>query len=83
MSCSSGCVTKDHDSFGACLRAKRLQIDRFSLRSDGATERRSNAALNDYAELRKHGSQPASPWPKDVEHAKKEAMKDGVYVADC
>jgi hypothetical protein len=82
VSCSSGCPTQDCPSYGACMRRKGIQVDQFSLRSDGPTERRSNAALNDYAELRKHGSQPASPWPKDVEHAKREAMKDGVYVAD-
>jgi hypothetical protein len=64
------------------MRSKGIQIDRLSLSGSSRDEARSQRAFSDYQELRKNGSQPASPWPKDVDHAKKQAMKNGVYVAD-
>lgn len=65
--CSSGCPTPgQHESFGACLRAKRLQIENPEARK---YDQSLNTALNNYRDARYAGMQPASTKQKDVENA--------------
>lgn len=65
--CSSGCPTPGlHESFGACLRAKKLQIENPAARKH---DQKVNSDLNSYREARAAGIQPASIWKKDVENA--------------
>jgi hypothetical protein len=79
MACSTGCPTRNHESFGACLRSKNLQIDKHALAHDMRGEARHARALHDYRELREAGSLPTSPRWDHVETAKREAMKTGVF----
>ena len=60
MACSSSCPTQDHESYGACLRDKGLQIDRHSLNFDLRLERQKDHTLERYRQLRISGYQPPS-----------------------
>lgn len=66
MPCTSTCRTQDHESYGACLRSKNLQIGdlmHVEVQKAGAKN------LEAYANARKHGIQPKSTRPKDVQQA--------------
>lgn len=72
MSCSTNCPTQDCESYGACLRNKGIQIDRFSLltgngASPQAMEVRKNASLARYRDMRAAGLEPQSPTKRDMD----------------
>lgn len=70
MACSSGCPTQDHESFGACMRAKRLQIDQYSLVGNNQPlEKRKEHTLARFRECVRAGVTPPSPLKSDVERA--------------
>ena len=68
MACSSTCRTKDHPTYGACLRAKNLRTSAL----DGDTsvaQKAADKSLDDYAKARSYGIQPASTRPNDIQAA--------------
>lgn len=68
MACSSTCRTKDHPTYGACLRAKNLRTSAL----DGDTsvaQKAADKSLDDYAKARSYGIQPASTRPNDIKAA--------------
>jgi len=69
--CSSNCPTKDHESFGACLRAKGARVAYCSSASnqDYTTQKRWDKSLDRYRAARAEGIQPASTRPDAVERA--------------
>lgn len=73
MSCSSGCLTKDHTSYGQCLRSKGvaatgLEVPGFMGR--GRTAQKAwDRELNEYAAARKQGIQPATTSLSDTRQA--------------
>jgi hypothetical protein len=69
MNCRSGCPTKDHESWGACARDARIQIDKHGLAGHRNTEMAKDKRLSAYASLRKDGVQPASTDIKDIRSA--------------
>lgn len=68
MACSSSCRTQDHESWGACVRAKNLRIPALDVEML-TTQKAADKTLDDYAAARKHGIQPASTRPNDVQAA--------------
>ena len=60
MSCRTGCDTQDHVSYGECLRAANLQIDKHALKSDMRLEKSKTHTLERYRHLRESGYQPPS-----------------------
>lgn len=58
--CSTGCPTKDHESWGECIKAKNAGIAyAASARgSDFSASKRWDAELNAYREARSQGIQP-------------------------
>jgi len=68
MACSSSCRTKDHSSYGACLRAKNLRTNALDPEILGA-QKAADKTLDSYAQARKYGIQPASTRPHDVQAA--------------
>lgn len=67
MACSSGCPTPgQHQTFGECLRSKRLQIS-------GAEARDFNQSIyhqqDAYVAARRAGLQPETIFKKDVDQA--------------
>lgn len=68
MACSSSCRTKDHETYGACLRAKNLRTSAL----DGETlvvQKAADKTLDDYAKARSYGIQPSSTRAHDVQAA--------------
>lgn len=74
MSCSSGCRTKNHSSYGECLRAKRVQIEGADARKYMGSVWKQHDA---YAEARYAGLQPETWYAKDVETAWRETERTG------
>jgi hypothetical protein len=65
--CSSGCLSKNHESYGACLRAKHLQVQ------DVETHKRAtaqNRVIDDYVAARRDGLQPEGVTAKAVKQAR-------------
>ena len=74
MACASTCQTKDHESYGACMRAKGIQIgDLMNTRIQKAGDKN----LDTYANARKYGIQPKSTRPADVRAAVEVSEKTG------
>jgi hypothetical protein len=60
VSCTSGCRTQDHRSYGECLRAKatKTYLASPSKGLDGTAQKRWDAELNRYREARRQGIRP-------------------------
>lgn len=72
MACRTGCKTKDHESYGACLRDAQTGVAiqggslSVAMRSSaGKTE----VELTAYQKARREGIQPASTQMKDIKEA--------------
>jgi hypothetical protein len=68
--CTSGCPTKDHRSYGECLRSKSVATETevtrqgdYAFRSNWQTE------IKEYRDARRQGIQPASSKLKDIREA--------------
>lgn len=75
MNCTSGCPTKDHDSYGACLRAKGVRVawaDSANNR-DYATEKRFAKTNEAYREARAAGLQPKGVDMTSIRRATEDA----------
>ena len=68
MACSSSCLTQDHESWGACVRAKNLRTNALAPEMVGA-QKSADKTLDDYAKARSYGIQPKSTRPADVQAA--------------
>lgn len=66
MACSSSCRTKDHASWGECVRAKRLNTAPGDVHE---YNQRKDKGIDEYVKARKQGMQPASIMPRDVQIA--------------
>lgn len=65
--CSSACLTKDHRTFGECMRSKNLQLNP-NLSNTGATKV-WDGELEAYRNARSQGIQPAGTTMKKVREA--------------
>jgi hypothetical protein len=69
MACSTNCATPGaHETYGECLRAKAIQIDRHGLLNSMA-EKDKDRRLGEYESLRRHGVQPKTTQWADVRDA--------------
>jgi hypothetical protein len=71
MACASSCRTQDHDSYGECLRSKNLKTAYMQewKGKDATAQKRADKNLDAYESARKHGIQPKSTRPADVQRA--------------
>lgn len=71
--CSTGCPTKDHASFGECLRGKSLKVAYCNSASghDRSRQKQWDRDLQAYRDARAEGHQPKTTMRRDVEAAKK------------
>lgn len=77
--CSSSCRTKDHETWGECVRSKGLKVayaQEWKGR-DATTQKKADKNLDEYAAARKYGIQPASTRPADVQAAVQISEKTG------
>lgn len=77
--CSSSCRTKDHSTFGECVRAKNLKTAYMQewKGKDATAQKRADKNLDDYASARSYGIQPASTRPADIQAAVRMSEKTG------
>ena len=79
MACSSSCYTKDHQSYGECLRAKNLKT---AVSIPGKDYDRSHQPAWDkridaYKQARSEGIQPRSTKASDIRAAISHSDKTG------
>ena len=74
MSCSSSCETKDHATFGECLRAKRIQVA--DVEAHGRNVR-MHRALDNYVAARRAGIQPDGIYQRQTDAALRESERTG------
>lgn len=75
MACSSSCSTPGvHESYGACLRSKALQV------ADPTAHKfnqNRTSEINAYVRARQAGLQPETVFKKDVDAAWRKTEKTG------
>jgi hypothetical protein len=73
VNCSSTCLTRDHKSFGACMRAKNLQLS--PAVNDGYSTRQKtwDRELDSYESAVRQGLEPAGTKQHHVDAAVREA----------
>jgi hypothetical protein len=81
MACASSCVSKDHVSYGACLRSQNVGVMGLETTGNGLGGRsadlkmhRENAAYRDAV---KEGLQPKAPTQAAVDAVRRAADKTG------
>ena len=79
MSCSSGCPTQDHESYGECLRAKstRVAYCNSATGNDLTRQKKWDAELQAYRDARAEGIQPAGTSMRKIDQAKKISDRTG------
>ena len=71
MACTSSCGTQDHDSYGACMRAKALQVD-VAVPGTGYDPARTkgwDSRINAYKDDRSQGIQPPGTKKSQIDAA--------------
>jgi hypothetical protein len=76
QNCSSACVTKDHATFGACMRSKGLYVA--PNLSDTGASKRWDSELSAYRDARRQGVQPAGTTMAKVNEAMRLSDSTGV-----
>lgn len=71
--CSSSCPTKDHQSFGECLRSKNLQLSPAVNDAYGTRQKAWDRELDNYGSAVRQGLNPAGTKQHHVDAAIKEA----------
>ena len=80
MVCSQGCSTKDHTSYGQCMRSKR-QMVRFARSAYGADKTKDSLherELNLYRDLRSQGIQPDGTGMAKLKFAERMSAETGM-----
>lgn len=79
MACRTGCLTKDHASYGECLRDAALRVGwgRSHVGIDASMEKRKNRELDLYKQARAAGIQPATTKTPDIRKAFEVSEKAG------
>lgn len=80
MACASSCKTQDHESWGACVKAKGLRIGYCNSASghDYTAQKKLDSELAAYRAARAEGIQPSGTTREAVETAKAISDKSGV-----
>ena len=74
--CSSACLTKDHKTFGECMRSKNLQLT--PNLSDTGASKAWDAELSAYRDARSQGIQPSGTTMAKVREAVEISNATGV-----
>lgn len=73
MGCRAGCRTKDHESWGECLRAAQVTtyLASPSKGLDGTAQKKWDSELESYRLARKEGIKPDGTTRKKIDEAKR------------
>jgi len=79
VACRTGCVTQDHQSYGACLRAASLRVGwaKSAQGLDYTAEKRNESELQAYRDARAAGVQPAGTRTRQIREAMEVSEKAG------
>lgn len=81
--CSSGCLTQDHKSWGECIRSKGLRVAYSGIGGQDATaQKKWDADLDAYRSAVAQGMQPETTRRKDVLQAEKFSDAVGLPYSD-
>ena len=71
MACSSSCSTRDHQSWGDCVRSKgiKTQVETPGTGYDPAKNKAWDKRIDAYKDARAEGIQPASSKAADIQAA--------------
>lgn len=69
MSCRTGCKTKNHSSWGECVRVSGLQLNAGEAKHDSFNFRRWDNELQLYRDARAQGIQPAGTTTAKIRQA--------------
>lgn len=86
MACRTGCLTKNHESYAACLRdgAARIAYANSAGGWDATTQKKWDSDLTAYREARAAGVQPASTKRSAVDAALRASDSTGTaFRADA
>lgn len=75
--CSSGCLTKDHKTFGECMRGKNLQLSPAVNDTYGTRQKAWDKELDNYESAVRQGIHPKGTKQHHVDAAMKEAEAIG------
>lgn len=80
MACSTGCPTKDHKSYGECMRSKKQMVGfaRSAYGADKTRDKLHERELSLYRELRQQGIQPDGTGMAKLEFAKRMSEETGM-----
>lgn len=69
--CRTGCTTRDHESYAACLRAAGTKVAYANSAGgwDATNQKKWDSELSLYREARAEGIQPATTKRADIERA--------------
>lgn len=70
--CSSACPSKDHKSFGECLRSKRIQLSPAVNDSYGTTQKAWDRELDSYESAVSQGVYPEGTKQHQIDAAMRE-----------
>lgn len=76
LRCSSSCVTRDHLTFGECLRSKKLQLN--PNLADNSRNKEWDKELNAYSDAVRQGVNPSGTKKDKVDMAMKLSESSGV-----
>ena len=77
--CRTGCPTRDHSSWGECLRASNLKVAYCGIGGGDATgQRKWDNELKEYRAATAQGIRPASTKTKDIRAAVEASNKSGI-----
>lgn len=71
--CSSSCLTRDHKTWGECIKAKGLQVSPAINDAYGTRQRAWDRELDSYESAVRQGLEPAGTKQRHVDAAFKEA----------
>lgn len=74
--CSSGCLTKDHATWGECVRAKRLNLD--PELSDTQARKDWDRELEDFRDAKAQGINPHGTTRAKIDEAVRISNETGV-----
>lgn len=77
--CTSSCRTRDHETWGECVRSKNLRTAYMQewKGKDATAQKKADKNLDAYAEARQYGIQPKSTRERDVQAAVRFSDKTG------
>lgn len=76
--CSGACQTKDHRTFGECMRAKNLKLSPQINEAYGSSQKAWDKELDSYQSAVRQGVQPRGTKQAQIDHAMKQSDTTGV-----